>query len=140
MTGRENGTVSGFLVCLALIALLAGEWMTRPAQLGVGGFIVAATVIYVLVAGAPQILLFWAALFCTRPGIVPSSGWWKTAFAILAMHFVAGASLVTAAITGEEGLLSFAALLLVLAGLLAVATALAVPRLASKDSGVGLGL
>ena len=140
MIGRENGAISAFLVCLALIALLTGEWMTRPAHLGVWGFIVAATAIYLLVAGAPQVLLFWAALSCARRGCIPSAAWWKTAFAILVMHFVAGASLVMGAITGEEGLFSLAAVTLVLAVLLAVAAALAAPRLASRDNGVALGL
>jgi hypothetical protein len=140
MMGRGNGAISALLVCLALIALFTGEWMTRPAHLGVGGFIVAATVIYLLVAGAPQGLLFWAALSCARQGCIPTARWWKTAFAILVMHFVAGASLIAAAITGEDGLLSLAAAILVLAALLAVASAFAAPRLASRDSGVGLGL
>lgn len=134
MISKENATISIILVCLALIAMLVGQWMTRPADMGPLGSIVAAMVIYAIMAGAPQAVIFVAALSCTKQGHTPPSGWWTTAHLIFVMQFAAGAALIAGAILREDRLLSAAAMVLVVAALTAVVSGLAASKVACRQS------
>jgi hypothetical protein len=134
MISKENVTACAFLVCLALAAVLAGEWMTRPADMDLRGSIVAVVVIYIILAGAPQIFIFAAAVSSTRQGRVPGSWWWSAAYLVFVLQFGAGATLVVGASTGEEGLFTVAAWLLVVAALVAVASGLVASRVGHKES------
>jgi hypothetical protein len=134
MISRENATISTILVCLALIAMLVGQLMTRPADMGVLGSLVAAIVIYAIMAGAPQAVIFVAAVSCSRQGQRPPSGWWTTAHLIFVMQFGAGAALIAGAILREDRLLSAAAMVLVVAALTAVVSGLAASKVAYRQS------
>nr|NIN70092.1 hypothetical protein [Anaerolineae bacterium]NIO00260.1 hypothetical protein [Anaerolineae bacterium]NIQ83039.1 hypothetical protein [Anaerolineae bacterium] len=94
MISKENVTACAFLACLALATMLTGEWMTRPADMDLRGSVVAVVVIYIILAGAPQILIFAAAVSSTRQGRVPGSWWWSTAYLVFVLQCGAGATLV----------------------------------------------
>jgi ABC-type multidrug transport system permease subunit len=127
-------TVSTILVCLAVIAMLTGQWMTRPADMGPLGSLVAAIVIYTIMAGAPQAVIFAAAISCARQGHTPPSRWWTTAHLSFVMQFGAGTALIAGAILGEERLLSVAAMVLVVAALTAIGNGLAASKLLCRQS------
>jgi len=135
MISKQNASISAPLACLAVVAILSGLWMTRPADMDLWGSIVAVAVIYIIVAGAPQVLIFAAALSSVRRGRVPASGWWTTAYVVFLLQFGAGATLVAGASASEERLFTVAAALLVVAALVAVASGLAVSRVPYKQSG-----
>jgi len=132
MSNEENATASTLLASLALIAILAGEWMTRPRHLDLPASILAAVVIYVIVAGAPQMLIFGAAASCSRQGYVPPAGWWTVAYVVFLMQFVAGATFIIGAIAGQEALSFLAAAVLTVAALVALASGLAASTVAYK--------
>lgn len=133
MINTGNAIISTFLACLALVATVCGQWMTRPANMDLGGSVVAVGVISAIVAGGPQLLIFAAAVSCTRQGRRPAPGWWTTAHAVFVLQFGAGAAFITGAIGGEEGLFSTAAALLVVAALVAVASGLVASRVAHNQ-------
>lgn len=130
MISKENATISAFLACVALVAIVSGQWMTRPVHMDLWGSVVAVVVIYIIVAGGPQILIFAAALSCARQGRVPASGWWNAAYLALALQVAAGASFIAGSILGEERLFSVAAAMLVVAAMIAVASGLLASRIA----------
>jgi hypothetical protein len=134
MTSKGSAIISALLACLALVALASGQWITRPASLDLWGSVLAVGVICAIVAGGPQVLIFVAAVSCTREGRIPASGWWTTAYAVFVLQFGAGAAFVVGAIVGEEILFSTAAAILAIAALVAVASALVVSRVASNRS------
>lgn len=134
MISKENAGICAFLTCLALVAIVSGEWMTRPVAMDLWGSIVAVAVIYIIFAGGPQILIFAAALSSTRQGRLPASWWWNAAYLVFLLQFGAGATLVVGASVSEERLSTVAAAVLVVAGLVAVASALAVSRVAYGHS------
>ena len=139
MISKQNASISALLACLALVAILSGLWMTRPADMDLWGSIVAVAVIYIIVAGGPQVLIFAAALSPVRRGRVPVSAWWTTAYLVFLLQFGAGAILVAGASASEERLFTVAAAVLVVAALVAVASGLAVSRVACKQSGAAAG-
>jgi hypothetical protein len=106
--------------------------MTRPRHLDLPASILAAVVIYVIVAGAPQMLIFGAAASCSRQGYVPPAGWWTVAYVVFLMQFVAGATFIIGAIAGQEALSFLAAAVLTVAALVALASGLAASRVAYK--------
>lgn len=134
MISRENATVSASLACLALIAMLLGQWMTRPAHMGLLGSMVAVIVICVIVAGSPQVLIFGAALSCAKQGRMPASGWWTAVYLVFVMQFGAGVTFIAGSILGEDRLLPVAAAVLVAAALVAVASGLVASRLAHPQT------
>jgi len=135
MISRENATISICLACLALITILAGQWVTRPADMDLLGSVVAAVVIYIIVAGAPQVLLFAAAVCCTKRGYIPPSGWWAVAYLVFGMQVAAGATFIAGGILRDERWIPLAAAVLILAALLAVASGLAASRVAYREGG-----
>ena len=134
MISKENASACAFLACLALATVLTGEWMTRPVDVDLRGSIVAVVVIYIILAGVPQILIFAAAVSSTRQGRVPGSWWWSAAYLVFVLQCGAGATLVVGAGMGEEGLFTVAAGVLVVAALVAVASGLVVSRVGHKQS------
>jgi hypothetical protein len=139
MISKQNASISALVACLALVAILSGLWMTRPADMDLWGSIVAVAVIYIIVAGAPQIFIFAAAVSSMRRGRVPASGWWTTAYLVFLLQFGAGATLVAGVTVSEERLFTVAAAVLVVAALVAVASGLVVSRVAYKQSGAATG-
>lgn len=139
MISKQNASVSVFLACLALVAILSGMWMTRPADMDLWGSIVAVAVIYTIVAGGPQVFIFAAAASAVRQGRVPASGWCAAAYLVFLLQFGAGAILVAGASASEERLFTVSAAVLVVAALVAVASGLAVSRVAYKQSGAAAG-
>jgi hypothetical protein len=94
------------------------------------GSVVAVAVIYAIVVGAPQILMFAAALSCTKQGRTPASEWWTAAYLVFVLQVGAGASFIAGSILGEERLFSVAAAILVVAAMIAVASGLLASRVA----------
>lgn len=134
MISRENALISTTLACLALTAIFVGQWMTRPMQMGPLGSVVALIVIYAIVAGVPQMLIFAAAVSCSKEGHTPPATWWAITYLVFAMQFGAGASLIAGALVGDERLLSLAAVVLMIAALVAVASGLAASRVVCGES------
>ena len=139
MISKQNGSISAFLACLALVAILSGLWMTRPADMDLWGSIVPVAVIYFIVAGGPQIFIFAAVVSSMRQGRLPGSTWWTAAYVVFVLQFGAGATLVAGASASEERLFTVAAAVLVVAAMVAVASGLVVSRVAYKQSGAATG-
>ncbi len=134
MISRENAVVCAVLACLALTTVLAGQWMTRPTSMDLLGTMIAAVVIYIIVAGAPQIFVFASAMSCIRGGKALSSRWWSLAYLVFAMQFGAGAIFLAGAILGEDSVMSLAATVLVIAALIGIGAGLTASRVASGQS------
>lgn len=134
MTSKANAVISVILACLALVTIASGQWMTRPANLDLWGSVAAVAAVCAIVAGGPQVLIFAAAMSCTRQGRMPASGWWTTAYGVFVLQFGAGAAFVAGALGGEEAMFSAAAAILVVAALIAVAIGLVASRVAHNES------
>lgn len=139
MISKENASISVFLACLALLAVVSGLWMTRPVAMDPWGSLSAVVVIYIIVAGGPQILIFAAAVSSARQGRVLAAGWWTVANLVFVLQVGAGATFLAGAIVREERLLAAAAAVLVVAALVAVASTIAVSRVGWKKSGAARG-
>jgi hypothetical protein len=132
---KGNVIISASLACLALLAIASGQWMTRPPNMDLWGSVVAVGVICAIVAGGPQLLVFAAAFSSIRQGRRPPSAWWTVAYLVFMLQFGAGAAFIVGAIAGEAGLFSTAAAILLVAALVAVASALVVSMVAHTQSG-----
>jgi uncharacterized membrane protein YhaH (DUF805 family) len=141
MISKEKPSSSAIvLACAALLAVLAGLWVTRPANMDQRESIVATVVIYVIAAGAPLVLVFAAAITSARQGCRPSSGWWILADLVPILQLGAGATFVAGAIVHEERLAVPAVGALVAAAFLAVASGILVSRVSYEASGEVTGL
>jgi hypothetical protein len=140
MISKEHFSNSAVLLAgIALVALMSGLWMTRPVNMDHRESIVAAAVIYVIVAGAPQLLVFAAAISSARRGWSPSSAWWIVADAVPLLQLGAGATFAGAAIANEERLLAVGVAALVAAAFVAVASSIFICRVGYEPSGEARG-
>ncbi len=139
MINKENASIPVFLACLALVAVVSGLWATRPAAMDLWVSLSGVVVIYSIVAGAPQILIFASAVSSARQGLVLAAGWWAVANLVFALQVGAGAMLLGGALIGEGRLLTAAAAVLLVAALAAVADALGVSRVGWQESDAARG-
>jgi hypothetical protein len=134
MISKENASIPVLLACLALLAVVFGLWVTRPASMDLWASLSALVVIYIIVAGGPQILIFAAAAASARQGQVLAAAWWSVANLVFLLQVGAGAMFLAGAILGEERLLEAAAAVLVLAALSAVAATMGASRIGWQKS------
>jgi hypothetical protein len=139
MISKENASIPVLLACLALLAVVFGLWVTRPASMDLWASLSALVVIYIIVAGGPQILIFAAAAASARQGQVLAAAWWSVANLVFLLQVGAGAMFLAGAILGEERLLEAAAAVLVLAALSAVAATMGASRIGWQKSDPGRG-
>jgi hypothetical protein len=140
MISKEHFSNSALpLAGIALVAVFSGLWMTRPVNMDHQESIVAAAVIYVIVAGAPQFLVFAAAVSSARRGWSPSSAWRIVADVVPLLQLGAGATFAAAAILDEERLLALGVAALVAAAFVAVASSILISRVGYEPSGEARG-
>jgi hypothetical protein len=140
MISKEHFSNSALpLAGIALVAVFSGLWMTRPVNMDHQESIVAAAVIYVIVAGAPQFLVFAAAVSSARRGWSPSSAWRIVADVVPLLQLGAGATFAAAAILDEERLLGLGVAALVAAAFVAVASSILISRVGYEPSGEARG-